>query len=91
MAVTAGPAAMAITAGPAPMTVTAGEPAAVESAPVETAAVETPAVETECVGGIWLAKHRRAEQPGCDRHRPPLPGPDFAIACFVHRCLLHLE
>jgi hypothetical protein len=105
MAVTAGPATMAITAGPAPMTVTAGEPAvvetaagesaavetaAVETAALETAAVETAAVETECVGGIWLAKHRGAEQPRCDRHRAPLPGPGFAIACFVHRSLLHL-
>jgi hypothetical protein len=55
-----------------------------ETAAAESAAVETASERRECVGGIWLAKHRRAEQPGCDRYRPPLSGPGFAIAYFIH-------
>jgi hypothetical protein len=74
------------------------ETTAVKSAAVETpsSAVETPSPAVEassaavrCVGEIWLAQNRRAEQCRSNAHKtPPFPRPGFVISYFAHRKLL---
>jgi hypothetical protein len=74
---------------PAGVKSAAMEPTAVEPTAVEPATVKAPAAAVRCVGEIWLAENRRAEQCSSNAHKtPPFPPPGFAISHFAHRKLL---